>query len=79
MRPADSAYGAMVYLAAVLEGQVVAAVLVMSLFAIARYLAGKLDSVRRGTFENTALLAWYAAAQGLVGLLLVHGFPRLLG
>ena len=28
------------------------------------------------TFDTFALLAYYAAGQGLLGLLLVHGFPR---
>jgi cytochrome c oxidase subunit I+III len=53
-------------------------VLIMSLFTVARYAAGKLDSVRRLSFDNTALLGWYGAGQGLLGLVLVHGFPRLL-
>jgi cytochrome c oxidase subunit I+III len=41
--------------------------------------AGKLDPVRRVTFDNTAVY-WHAiAVQGLIGLGVVHGFPRLLG
>jgi cytochrome c oxidase subunit I+III len=78
LRPTDSAYGAMVYLGAALTAQVVITVLIMSLFTVARYAAGKLDSVRRLSFDNTALLGWYGAGQGLLGLVLVHGFPRLL-
>jgi cytochrome c oxidase subunit I+III len=38
-----------------------------------------LDAERRGTYENTAIFLYYAAGQGLVGLLLVHGFPRMIG
>jgi cytochrome c oxidase subunit I+III len=46
---------------------------------LARYAAGRVDTARRVTYDNTALLVYYTAAQGIVGLLLVHGFPRLLG
>jgi cytochrome c oxidase subunit I+III len=79
LRPTDNSYSAMVYMAAILTGQIVAAVAIMSLFTFARHLAGRLDSRRRVTFECTALLAYYAAGQGVVGLALVHGFPRLIG
>jgi cytochrome c oxidase subunit I+III len=77
LRPAASSYGALVYMDGVLTGQLVFAVLIMSLFVIARHFTGKLDRVRSATLENTNLLAYYAVAQGLVGLLLIHGFPRL--
>ena len=53
--------------------------LIMGLYTIARWLAGKLDSVRRATFDNTMLFWHYTVGQGLVGLLVVHGFPRLTG
>jgi cytochrome c oxidase subunit I+III len=68
----------MVYMGAVLQGQVAFAVLIMCLFAAARLAAGRLDAKRRVTFDNAALLYYYAAGQGLFGLLLLHGFPRLL-
>jgi cytochrome c oxidase subunit I+III len=77
LRPSGSSYGALVYMDGVLTGQLVFAVLIMSLFVIARHFTGKLDRVRSATLENTNLLAYYAVAQGLVGLLLIHGFPRL--
>ena len=48
-------------------------------FTLARYVTGKLDAERRVTFENTALLTYYTAGQGLLGLLLIHGFPRIIG
>ena len=53
--------------------------LIMGLYTIARWLAGRLDSVRRATFDNTMLFWFYTVGQGLVGLLVVHGFPRLSG
>lgn len=79
LRPQDSSYAAMVYTSSALTGQIAAAVAIMALFAIARHLVGRLDAVRRGTFETTALLAHYGAAQGLAGLVLIHGFPRVVG
>nr|MBF0684014.1 cytochrome c oxidase subunit I [Pseudomonas sp.] len=79
LNPASSSYAAMVYMASVLEGQIAFAVVIMCLFAGARLITAQLDKQRRVTFDNAALLYYYAAAQGLFGLLLVHGFPRLLG
>ncbi|MEQ8700529.1 MAG: cytochrome c oxidase subunit I [Bauldia litoralis] len=79
LRPTDDSYSAMVYMASGLNGQLVLAVAIMSLFTIARHFAGRLDAVRRGTFEHTSLLLYFAAAQAMIGLLLVHGFPRLMG
>jgi cytochrome c oxidase subunit I+III len=51
----------------------------MGLYTIARWVAGRLDSVRRTTFDNTMLFWIYTTGQGLVGLLVVYGFPRLGG
>jgi cytochrome c oxidase subunit I+III len=79
LEPTDNAYGAMVYMAAVLEGQVAFATVIMCFFACARLATRQLDRERRVTFDNAVLLYYYAAAQGLFGLLLIHGFPRLLG
>jgi cytochrome c oxidase subunit I+III len=50
----------------------------MAAFAIARHVAGKLDRVHKATLENASLLLYYTVAQALLGLLIVHGFPRLL-
>jgi cytochrome c oxidase subunit I+III len=46
-------------------------------FAIARYLTGRLDRERRVSFDNGAVLYYYAAVQAVFGLLLIHGFPRM--
>jgi cytochrome c oxidase subunit I+III len=78
LRASSSSYAAMVYTAGILTGQLVLAVVLMSAFTLARHFTGRLDAVRRATFDNTALLLFYAAGQGLIGLLLVHGFPRLI-
>jgi cytochrome c oxidase subunit I+III len=76
LTPTQSAYGAMVYTAAGLSGQVAAAVLLMALVTAARLIVRRTDKVRRNSFDHTKLLAWYCVAQGLLGLVLIHGFPR---
>ena len=78
LRPAGDSHGAMVYLNLFLQLQLAAAVLVMAGFVIARHVCGRLHAVRRVSFDNFALLQLYTIGQGLVGILLIHGFPRLL-
>jgi cytochrome c oxidase subunit I+III len=77
LRPETDAHGAMVYMASFLQLQLTAAVAVMAAFAMARRIAGKLDRQRRVVFDNLSLFWHYTAAQGLLGLLLVHGFPQV--
>ncbi len=79
LRPSTTSYGALTFMNAFLLGELVIALSVMAVFAIARLMAGMIDPVRRVTFDNTALLWHFAVAQGLLGLLIVHGFPRLVG
>jgi cytochrome c oxidase subunit I+III len=76
LRPDASGYAALVYLASVLQVEIVAAVAVIGLYTLARLVAGRLHQARRVTFDTLALLTYYAVGQGLLGLLLVHGFPR---
>jgi heme/copper-type cytochrome/quinol oxidase subunit 3 len=78
LRPGGSAYGAAVFLLVSLHGFYASIVIMMALFTLARRVAGKLDDVRRVTFDNTRLFWHYTVAQSLVGLVLAHGFPRLL-
>ncbi len=78
LRPTESSYAAMVYMSCVLNGQLAFAVAIMALFVIARHYTGKLDAVRFASLENTCLLAWYTVAQALVGMALIHGFPRVI-
>jgi cytochrome c oxidase subunit I+III len=77
LRPADSSYAALVHAVIAVQAQLVAAVVLMGLYTVARSLAGKLDARRRVTFDNTRCLAWYAIAQGLAAMLIVHLAPRL--
>lgn len=78
LRPEASGYAAMVYLAAALQLELVVALLVIAFYTLARLIAGYLDHARRVSFESFALLLHYSVGQGLLGLLLVHGFPRLV-
>ncbi|WP_353645286.1 cytochrome c oxidase subunit I [Mesorhizobium sp. WSM2239] len=79
LSPSANAYGAMVYLGVVLFGQLTFTLVIMGFFTIARHAAGKLDRERRVTFDNLALLYHYTVVQSLLGLALIHGFPRLVG
>jgi cytochrome c oxidase subunit I+III len=79
LSPSAHAYGAAVYAIASLQIFFVLTTLIMGLYTIARWLTGKLDSVRRTTFDNTMLFWYYTVGQGLVGLMVVYGFPRLTG
>jgi cytochrome c oxidase subunit I+III len=79
LRPDADAHGAMAYMASFLQLQLVLALVVMAGFTIARRLAGMLNRRRRNVFDNLALLWHYTVGQGLLGLLLIHGFPRLAG
>jgi cytochrome c oxidase subunit I+III len=78
LSPSASAYGAIVYLVAALGAFYVSVVVVMAGFTLARAASGKLDRMRRVTFDNTRLLWQYAIAQTLAGVLVVHGFPRIV-
>lgn len=78
LRPQASGYAAMVYANAALQAQITAAVAVMAIFAIARLVAGCFDRIHRVVFDNLGLLWAYALGQAAVGLLLTHGFPRLV-
>jgi cytochrome c oxidase subunit I+III len=79
LAPTESAYGAMVYLTSALQGFFVAVVATMAIYTVARSCSGRLDARRRATFDNTMLMWHYTVAQGLVGLALLHIYPRLTG
>jgi cytochrome c oxidase subunit I+III len=77
--PSQTAYGALVCTFLAFDGFFIASTLVLALFVLARQAAGRLDRVRRVSFDNARLFWHYTVAQALVGIALVHGFPRLLG
>ncbi|MBK9134403.1 MAG: cbb3-type cytochrome c oxidase subunit I [Betaproteobacteria bacterium] len=76
--PSASSHGAAVWMFIMLEGFFVAVAVTMAVFAVARALARRLDGQRRVVFDNVRLWWHYTVAQSLVGLVLVHGFPRLV-
>ncbi|WP_291865539.1 cytochrome c oxidase subunit I [Bradyrhizobium sp.] len=77
LRPETDIHGALVYMAAFLQAQMVLPVVIMAGFAVARSLGGRLDREQRVVFDNLSLLYHYTVGQSLLGLLLAHGFPRL--
>jgi cytochrome c oxidase subunit I+III len=79
LRPAASGYSALVFTNALLQAQIVAPLVVMAGFALARLATGQLDEHRRVVFDNLGLWWAYAICQGLFGVALIHGFPRLVG
>jgi cytochrome c oxidase subunit I+III len=79
LRAPDHSYGAIVYTAISVQGLFVVLLFILGLYTIVRLFAGKLDAARRGTFDVVMLLWVYAVGQGIVGLALVHGFPRAVG
>ena len=78
LRPDQSGYAAMVYMASVLQAQVVVAFIIMAGFTAAKLLAGRLEGPDRATPRNVGLFGKFVIGQGLVGLLLVHGFPAVI-
>jgi cytochrome c oxidase subunit I+III len=76
LEPSSNAHAAMIGMALFLQAQIVIPVAVMACFVLARLFAGRLDAAQRGSFDNLALLWHYGSGQGLLGLLLLHGFPR---
>jgi cytochrome c oxidase subunit I+III len=78
LRPSSNAYMALVALGLFLQLQLVSALVVMAGFAIARKLTGQLNSTRRVVYDNVMQLWHYTTAQGALGVILMHGFPRVL-
>ena len=79
VRPDQHAYGAVVFTFLGLAAVNVFALVYMALLCLARGIAGRLDAVRRLTFDNMSMLWHYTVAQSLVGLAIVHLGPRLIG
>ncbi len=79
LRPQDSGYAAAVYAIIGWQGLLVVVLCFMGLFTVARSLAGRLTQDRRASFDSTMIIWHYTVAQGLIGLALIHCFPRSLG
>ena len=78
LSPSESGYGAIVYLLVSLAGFFTVVVFSLAAFTIARAARGLVDPVRRVNFDNMRLLWHYTVGQTLLGLALVHGFPRIV-
>ncbi|WP_245215499.1 cbb3-type cytochrome c oxidase subunit I [Pararoseomonas baculiformis] len=78
LRPSQHAYSAACYAMFFWQGVHIAVAFIMALYTQARSWAGMIDGTRRLTFDNTMLFWLYTAGQGAVGIVLLHGFPRLL-
>jgi heme/copper-type cytochrome/quinol oxidase subunit 3 len=74
--PSASSHDALVGLFLGLEGFLAATVVLLALDLVALASAGRLGLDRRALFDSTSLLWHYTVAQSLVGLALLHGFPR---
>ena len=77
LRPSTDAHAAMVAMASFLQAQLAVPVVIWACFVVARLFAGHVDRRRRATVENLTLMWVYVTVQGLFGLVLVHGFPRI--
>jgi cytochrome c oxidase subunit I+III len=78
LSPSSSAYAAIVCAMLIVDGFFVLCTLILAFFALARDIAGRLTERRRVTFDNARLFWHYTVLQSLVGLTLIHGFPRLV-
>jgi cytochrome c oxidase subunit I+III len=78
LRPTEHAYGAVVFAVLAWQALHVAVLLIMAAYTLARSWCGLVDTTRRVTFDNTRLFWHYMTAQGLAGLLLIHGASRWL-
>jgi cytochrome c oxidase subunit I+III len=79
LSPAQSGYGAAVWLLLALAAWFLAVVAALAIHAVARALTGRLDEVRRASFDTLRLFWHYTVAQTIAGIALVHGFPRVVG
>ena len=79
LRPDAHSYGAVDYAIVGLQGVYAATLVAMALFTLAKSLVGRLDGVRRVTFDNTMLFWHYSTAQALLGLALDQFFPWVAG
>jgi cytochrome c oxidase subunit I+III len=76
--PSESSYGAAVIGLVALQALYVVFVAAVALFALARLASGRLDRARCAALDTLVLLGCYTAAQGAIGVAVVHAFPRLV-
>jgi cytochrome c oxidase subunit I+III len=79
LRATANSYGAIIYSIGSFQAFFAAVLILMGLYTLARSFAGLLHSTRRATFDNTMLMWYYGASQGLVALAVGHLMPKLIG
>ena len=77
VHPVENSYGASIFALGVLVASLEFALLLMAAFVLARRLTGRLDTVRRLSFDTTRLLWSFALVQAVATVLLTHLFARL--
>ncbi len=78
LQPREHAHAAISWALVAFQGFHVAVAALMLGYTMARAWTGKLQGVRRLSFDNTRLFQLYVCGQGVAGMLLLHLFPRLL-
>jgi cytochrome c oxidase subunit I+III len=79
LRAPVNSYGAIIYSIGSFQAFFTAVLALMGLYTLARSFAGRLNSIRRATFDNTMLMWYYGVGQGLVTVGVGHVLSRLIG
>ncbi|KWT73902.1 putative cytochrome c oxidase chain I protein [Variovorax sp. WDL1] len=79
LNPQAQAWSATVAMLLAYQGLHVVVLMMMGAYLLARSFSGRLQPQARATLDNTLPLWHCATLQGIGGLLLVQGLPRLLG
>lgn len=77
LRPQLHGYASTAYTMVAWQGLHAVLLTLMIGFTVARLSLGMIDSVRRNIFDNTCIMSYYCAAQGVVALVVMHS-PRLV-
>jgi cytochrome c oxidase subunit I+III len=76
LRPQMHGYASTAYTMIAWQGLHAVLLTLMAGFTLLRLWLGMIDSVRRNVFDNTRIMWYYCAAQGVIALLVMHS-PRL--
>jgi cytochrome c oxidase subunit I+III len=77
LQPDAHGYTATAYMLVTWQGVHTVLLVFMGAYSLARQIAGKLDAVRRNTFDNTRIMWYFSAVQALVALAIIHT-PRFV-